>query len=308
VTILVATSVLRGGPEAGSHGAIHLVDLEKQRAAHVVDWKAAGVDWAAPGGGRGLRGIAFDGRRVFVAGADGLFEFNSAFELQAVYRSPYLSQCHDIAVFDRRLYLASTGYNSILGFDLDENRFGWGLHVAGTGSAWQGAPFDPQRSVGPSPGSELGLTSLWCDPRGLFMGGTGTIGLLYFDARSIERLVSLPRGVQNARPWRNGVLFNDTEAGVARFLTPESNRVFQVPHYPDAVLTGTGEGNEAAGRQGFVRGLCVFNESCFAVGSSPATLSVHNLDTMKTTLSITLSTDVRHSIHSLAVWPFEVPG
>lgn len=307
MTILVATSVLRGSAPGDSHGAIHLVDLEQQRVAHMVDWKAAGVDFSTPGGGRGLRGIAFDGPRVFVAGSDALFEFTSGFELQAVYRSPYLSHCHDIAVFDRRLYLASTGCNSVLGFDLDENRFGWGLHVAGSGSAWQGTPFDPQRSVGPSPGNELRLSSLWCDPRGLFMGGGGISGLLYFDARSIERLASLPRGAQNARPWRNGILFNDTEAGVARFLTPESNRVFRVPHYPDAVLTGNDAGSGAAGRQGFVRGLCVFNESCFAVGSSPATLSVHNLDTMKTTLSITLSTDVRHSIHSLAVWPFEVP-
>lgn len=308
MTVLVATSVLRGSSEGASHGAIHLVDLEKQRAAHVVDWKAPGVDSATAGGGRGLRGIAFDGMRVFVAGAGALLEFSSAFELQAIYRSPYLSQCHDIAVFERRLYLASTGYDSVLGFDLDENRFGWGLHIAGGGSEWQGTPFDPQRSVGPSPGGDLGLTSLWCDPRGLFIGGTGTLGLLYFDARSIECLVSLPRGARNARPWRNGILFNDSEAGVARFMTPDSNRVFQVPRFPDASLSGMGEGIAAAGRQGFVRGLCVFNESCFAVGSSPATVSLHNLDTMKTTLSITLNDDVRHSIHSLAVWPFEVPG
>jgi hypothetical protein len=57
-------------------------------------------------------------------------------------------------------------------------------------------------------------------------------------------------------------------------------------------------------RQGNGRGLCVVDEGRFVSGSSPLTLSLHDLDEMKTTLRINLSTDARHAIHTLAVWPF----
>jgi len=282
--------------------------MEIGRVAHVVDWKAPGVDWSVPGGGRGLRGIAFDGERVFVAGSDALFAFSPSFELLAVFRSPFLAQCHDIACFDRKLYLTSTGFDSIIGFDLDDNRFGWGLHITDGSGGLQGTPFDPASTVGPMPANELGLNSLWCDSRGMFISGSRSMGLLHFDARRIVRLVSLPRDVQNARPWRDGVLFNDTQSNVVRFITPGDNRVFQVPKYPENGTDPGPAGNRAAARTGFARGLCVLDESIFASGSSPASITLHNLDTMKTTRSINFSTDIRQSIQSLAVWPFNVPG
>jgi hypothetical protein len=304
VTILIATSVLRGSTSGQSHGAVHLVDMQAGRVAHVVDWKAPGADWTVPGGGRGLRGVAFDGERVFIAASDTLFVFSPAFELLDSFRSPFLHDCHEICSFERRLYLASTGFDSILGFDLDANRFDWGLHVTESGNGLQGAPFDPQSTQGPSPGQVLGLNSLWCDPRGMFISGSRSSGLMFFDARRIDRLVTLPHGVQNARPWRDGVLFNDTQANVARFMTPASNQVFQVPVYPDSSLTRLEDPEDKRSRQGFARGLCVVDHSVFAVGSSPATITLHNLDTMKTTHSINFSTDPRHTIQSLAVWPY----
>jgi hypothetical protein len=304
VTILIATSVIRGASAGQSHGAVHLVDMHGGRVAHVVDWKAPGFDLGSPGGGRGLRGVAFDGERVFIAASGTLFAFTPAFELLDSYHSPFLDHCHEIFSFEGRLYLTSTAFDSILGFDLKANRFDWGLHVTESGSGFQGAPFDPQSTQGPSRGNALGLNSLWCDSRGMFISGSRSSGLLFFDAQRIDRLVTLPYGVQNARPWRDGVLFNDTAANVARFMTPTSNQVFKVPFYPDAELNNDDEPEEKRSRQGFARGLCVLDNSVFAVGSSPATITLHNLDTMKTTHSINFNGDPRHTIQSLAVWPY----
>jgi hypothetical protein len=304
VTILIATSVLRGSAAGQSHGAVHLVDMQVGRVAQVVDWKATGVDWTVPGGGRGLRGVAFDGERVFIASADTLFAFTPEFELLHSFRSPFLDNCHEIFSFERRLYLTSTAFDSVLGFDLDKNCFDWGLHVVEAGNGLHGTPFDPRSMQGPSRGQELGLNSLWCDPRGMFISGSRSSGLMFFDARRIDRLVTLPHGVQNARPWRDGVLFNDTSAGVARFMTPASNQVFQLPNYPDSVLSDIDEREGKSSRQGFTRGLCVLDDSVFAVGSSPATITLHDLDTMKTIKSINFSADPRHSIQSLAIWPY----
>jgi len=304
VTTLIATSALRGSRQGESHGAVHLIDLDSNRAAHVIDWKADGVAWDEPGGGRGLRGVAFDGERVFIAASETLFAFTPALEMLASWQSPYLGQAHEIAAFDGRLYLISTGFDSVLGFDLKTNRFDWALHIQDGDAGLQGTPFDPQSLLGPSPANTLQLNSIWCDARGMFLSGARTLGLLHFDARRIVRLVTLPEGIQGARPWRDGVLFNDSASEVVRFLTPDQNRVFRVPHYPEEVLTGAEPGDMQGVRQGFARGLCVVDDSVFASGSSPATITLHNLDTMKTTLSINLSTDVRHSIQTLAVWPF----
>ncbi|HMB61104.1 MAG TPA: hypothetical protein VKN35_14425, partial [Xanthomonadales bacterium] len=272
MTLLLASSVFHGSMEGESHGALHLVDMTGGRVAHVVDWKAPGVDWNEQGGGRGLRGIAIDDERVFVASANKLHVFSPEFELLETYRSPYLADCHEICGFENRLYLSSTAFDSVLGFDLEKKQFDWGLHVVDGESGPSATPFDPQSAAGPPPVQSLGLNSLWCDPRGMFLSGSRTSGLLYFDAKRIEELVTLPRAVQNARPWRDGVLFNDSESRVARFITPASNRVFQVPTYPDAA--DEGEGSSCVG---FARGLCVVDESVFAVGSSPATITLHDL-------------------------------
>jgi len=308
VTILIATSVIRGAGAGQSHGAVHLVDMQGGRIAHVVDWKAPGFDLNSPGGGRGLRGVAFDEERVFIAASDTLFVFTPAFEMLDSYRSPFLGNCHEICVFENRLYLTSTAFDALLGFDLKSNRFDWGLHVTESGNGLQGTPFDPNSTQGPSRGDDLGLNSLWCDPRGMFISGSRSSGLMIFDAQRIDRLVTLPHGVQNARPWRDGVLFNDTEANVARFMTPTSNQVFQVPEYPNSALSSDYDPEDKNSRQGFARGLCVLDNSVFAVGSSPATITLHNLDTMKTTHSINFSDDPRHTIQSLAVWPHPQSG
>jgi len=286
MNIVLATTVRGGAAPGESHGAVYLVDFGQQRGAHVLDWKAKGADWKDPGAGRGLRGAVIDGENVWIAGSDTLYLFNREFVLAQSYRSPFLGDCQEIAVFDRRLYLVSAAFDSVLGFDVEGRRFDWALHVQDGGASLLGTPFEPQGALGPSPGNELQLNSIHCDERGMFLCGARTQGLLHFDARRINRLVSLPRGVHNARPWRDGVLFNDTEAGVARFLKPRHNSVFRAP------------------LPGFARGLCVLDENRFVSGSAPATVTLHDVASMKTVLSITVDDDPRHSIHSLVPWPF----
>ena len=130
MTTVVATSVVRGSRQGESHGGVYLLDLEQGRAALAIDWNTAGIDWQGRGWDRGLRGIAFDGDRVFIAASDELFEYTPDFELVDSYRSPFLKHCHEIFRYKRRLFLTSTAYDSILGFDLDSNQFSWGLHIA----------------------------------------------------------------------------------------------------------------------------------------------------------------------------------
>ena len=270
----------------------------------MLDWRHEAIDWSGYGGGRGLRGIAVHGEEVFVAGGDAIFRFSPLFELLGVLRSPYLGQVQALANFEGRIYAISSGFDSVLSYSLEDRRFDWGLQIAEDGGGLRGLPFNPSKTLGPSPENELGLCSIYCDPRGLFLSGTATGGLLHFDGKRLSRLVTLPEGVRDARPWRDGVLFNDSAAGAVRLLTPDHNRVFEVPLYPESELEPGSVEDPAMAVQGFARGLCVIDARCFVSGSSPTTVSVHDLDAMKTTLRINLSTDARHAIHTLALWPF----
>lgn len=302
MTTLIATSVVRGSHQGESHGGVYLVDFARQMVRQVVDWNTADIDWQGRGWDRGLRGIAFDGDRVFIAASNELFVYSPDFELLASYRNPYLRHCHEIAVHQRRLYLTSTGFDALLGFDLDENRFCFGLHVVAVGRRYQGGPFDPLRDSGPAPGNRLHLNNVYCDDTGLYLSGLNTGALVRFDGRTLRRVAGLPRGLHNARPFGDGVVFNDTAADRVRAVWPGREISFAVPSV--AGLTHTELDDSRIARAGFARGLCVIDDTLLAAGSSPSTIALHDLEQARTRSVVTLSHDIRNAIHGLEVWPF----
>ncbi len=304
MTTLVATSVIRGSRQGDSHGGVYLIDLERQRVKQTVDWNTTTIDWQGRGWDRGLRGIAFDDERVFIAASDELFAYTPDFELIASYRSPYLKHCHEIFCYERRLFLTSTGFDSILGFDLDENRFSMGLHIKKRNEQHAALPYDPEDTRGPASGNELHLNNVYCDPRGMFISGLRTEALLVYTGHGIERVAAVPRGAHNARPFRDGIVFNDSESDVVRFVAPDKQRIFKVPRYADEQLTHTDLDDSRIARQAFGRGLCAINDHVIATGSSPSTITLHDLNSMKTTVSINLTMDIRNAIHGLEVWPY----
>ena len=77
------------------------------------------IDWQGRGWDRGLRGIAFDGETVYIAASDELFAYRPDFRPLGSWRNRYLKHCHEICRHERTLFLASTGFDSVLGFDLD---------------------------------------------------------------------------------------------------------------------------------------------------------------------------------------------
>ena len=92
---LVTSSVVRGAQQGESHGGVYLVDLEAQSVEQTIDWNTAGIDWQGRGWDRGLRSIAFDGDRIYIAASDELFAYTPDFELIDSWRNPYLKHCDD---------------------------------------------------------------------------------------------------------------------------------------------------------------------------------------------------------------------
>jgi hypothetical protein len=303
---LIATSVVRGSMQGDSHGGVYLIDVRAQLVTQVLDWNTMEIDWHGRGADRGLRGIAVLGETVFIAASDELMAFDPKFRPLGSWRNPYLKHCHEVAAYRGQVYLASTGCDSILAFDVEKKRFHWGLNVETDGHQFLGKAFDPNGEDGPLQLNKLHINSVTASDDGMYLAGLRTGGMLHFNGRTINMSATLPAGTHNAQPFEDGVLFNDTAADTVRFASRDytRDRAFRVPEFARDRLTGTNLDDSNVARPSFARGLCVFRDRIVAAGSSPSSISLHDLDSGTTALTVTLSTDVRNAIHGLAVWPF----
>ena len=125
-------------------------------------------------------------------------------------------------------------------------------------------------------------------------------------SEAVNMSITLPEGTHNAQPYRDGVLFNDSKADAVRYASRsgEEDRALKVPQYEPAEIENKGVEEILVNRQGSGRGLCLINDRIVAAGSSPSTISLHDLQESKTLLSVNLSMDNRNAIHGLEVWPF----
>lgn len=297
---------MRGSDPGESHGQACIIDLEARTVDVVAeaDRRLAG----RPDRDRhaGLRGIAFSDGKVFIATGDELVAYSPDFRRVGSWRNSYLDDCRGLAVWERRLFVASAGCDAILGFDLDRMEFDWALQVASRNFRFQPRMFDPRKEDGPLLLDKLGLRDVHCTPGGMYVTGLRTGGMLLFNGREIQMAVELPVGSRDARPFRDGVLFNECEAGLLRYSSRSGaeDRAFRVPAYPDDSLTHAAPGHGAALRQGLASGLAVLSDALVAGGSSPATISVYDLPRNARALSVNLTMDVRSHIHSIAAWPY----
>lgn len=305
---LLTTSVVRGSQQGQSHGGVYLIDLEAQTVLQTLDWNRSDIDWQGRGWDRGLRGIAFDRERIYIAASDELFAFSPDFRHKTSWRNRYLRHCHEMCVYERTLFVASTGFDSILGFDLDKQEFTWALQVQEKDFRFSGRVYHPQEDGGPLMLNKLHINNVWCDPNGMYISGLRTGGMLHFNGTEIAMSAELPAGTHNARPFREGVLFNDSAANALRYSgrhTDTEDRAIPVPEYPVSELQHADLDQSGVARPSFARGLCTLSGSLVAGGSSPSTVSVYDLAANERLVSVNLTMDVRNAIHGLAVWPYE---
>ena len=308
MTQLIATTVIRGSSQGESHGGIFLANLESGQLLHPVDWNTADIDWRGHGRERGLRGIAFHGDHIYIAASNELLVFDQTFKPVASYCNPYLKNCHEICVFGHHLFAASTGCDSILGFNLDEKIFDFAFKVGYDGMVFSARRYDPGTDDGPLLVSKLHINNVFCDKGGMYVSGHRTSALLKFGGKSIGVATTLPEAANNARPFRDGVLFIDTAASAVRFERPDAGVALPVARPIAVSPDGEASRDDAVARQGYGRGLCVIGEDAIAVGSSPATITVYDLSVPEATAACNLSLDARTAIHSIAVWPHAWPG
>ena len=298
---------MRGSQQGDSHGGIFTIDFDKQEVIQHVDWNTGEIDFEGRGADRGLRGIEFDGDHIYVAASDELFRYDRNFRITGSYRNRYLKHCHEISRMDRTLFLTSTGFDSLLAFDLDKNDYVWGMQISRALNGWAGTVFDPRTTAGPAPVNNFHINMVHVDNSGLYFSGLRTKAMLRANSRfEIDEVCNIPQGAHNAQPYRNGVLVNDTHSDAVRYVDRDgTNRAFAIVTYDDRDIEHAGIDDSKIARQGFGRGLCPIGDRLVAGGSSPSTITLYDIDSGQTVASVNLTMDIRNAIHGLEVWPFE---
>ncbi|MCH7637710.1 MAG: hypothetical protein IIA12_08605 [Proteobacteria bacterium] len=302
----IATSVVRGSQQDKSHGGVYTIDFETQTGEQHVDWNTSGIDFDGRGAERGLRGITFDGDDIYIAAGDELFCFDRNFEVSESFRCRYLKNCHEIVRKDRRIFLTSAGFDSLLVFNLDSKEFDWGFRLQKPYEQWNGFVFDPRIKNGPRAENDFHINAVHVDDSGIYLSGLNTDALLHLNRDfAVSEVCSLPSGSYNGRPWQGGVLFNDTASDCVRYVPRDGQQqAHKIVTYDEADIEFAGIDDPDIARQGFGRGLCVVDDRFVAAGSSPSTITLYDIAAGISVGSVNLSMDIRNAVHGLEVWPF----
>ena len=304
---LIATSVVRGSVQGESHGGIYTVDFEKKEAEQHVDWNTSDIDFEGRGADRGLRGICFHDDDIYIAASDELFCYDKDFKLKVSFKNRYLKHAHEICRMEKRIFISSTGFDSLLSFNLETKKFDWGYQLRKEYEQWTGGVFNPRKSSGPRPMNDFHINMVHVDNDGIFLSGLRTDGLLYLSPQNTIKLAcELPSGTHNPKFWEEGIIFNDTASDCLRFVPREGEEIaFKIITYKESDIEFAGIDDSKVARQGFARGLCTIDDRFVAVGSSPSTISLYDLKQKLMVGSVNLSMDIRNAIHGLEVWPFD---
>ncbi len=318
---VIASTVVRSAHQGESHGGVYLIDLETESVEQTIDYDDRSISWEGRGGPRGLRGIAFYGDEIYLAASNEVFVYSKDFRLVGSIQNEYLEHCHETYLTGDTLFITSTGRDSVLEYDLRTRRFVKGYHIRFKGFTryrnmlgfremidFGPMPrlrvFDPNSDEGPAHTNTCHINNVFYGNGVVFASGTRCRHLLAISGSKLLSHTRLPYGTHNARPFRDGVLMNDTRHDRVSYLDG-GGKVISIPikRYDERKLLNSHLPQDNA-RQAFGRGLAILGEGLIAGGSSPATVSVYDLNASEVVKTINLTMDVRNTIHGLEVWPF----
>jgi hypothetical protein len=302
--LLLASSVVRGSRLGQSHGGLFLIDMIRGSVEQKLDWNSTDIDVSGRGGDRGLRGIAFHGDHVIVAANAEILFLDREFRWTQTFPCRFLRHCHEIAVAGDLLFVTSTGFDSILTFDVRTSSFVHGLQLSYQHGVVVARSFDPRAAQGPEPRQSLHLNSVTATVNEIFVSGLHMRELLRISGEEVTPVAPLPSGTHNAQWCEGGLLYNDTASDRVCHRTAGRELAMSVPQYANDQIHNPERIDASVARPGFARGLCRVAPGCIAGGSSPSTLSIYDLARGSRTMSLNLSMDVRNAIHGVAVWPY----
>lgn len=297
---VIATSVIRAAQQHETHGGVYRIDLETGRVENPIVWDDR-INFDGRGLERGLRGIAFHGDRILLASSRKLHVFDQRFREVESYSCEYLLALHEISVLGHRAYLTSTGYDSLIEFDLESEVFTRGLCLRDH----RVQEFDPERGGQVKEGDTLHLNNVHCSDEACYFSGARGNTLFEWAGDQLEVFARIPLWSHNPRPHGDGVLLNDTPRHQVLYQDRGGKELatFPVQRFAPEELLPAGLDDRVA-VPGWARGICTTADGRIIGGSSPANVTVFEPG-VGAVRNVTITRDVRTCIHGLEVWPFD---
>jgi len=292
---VLASHLIRASTKC-AHGGLFLVDVETGKYKKLFDWDED-IELVGRAGDRGLRGISVYKNKIYVASAKSILIFDNKFKLINRLKNGYLGACHETMVFNDKLYIVSTGFDSLIVFDLTKDEFEYGLLVRGKNAK----KFNCNKPNQIKKNETIHLNSVCNFAGSVFFSGTHTRSLLKIEKdMKISRKLGIPAGTHNCYIInKREIIKNDTQ-GNRIVLTNHGGKVLKSVAIKRVPCKKT-EVGESVARQPFARGL-VYDSKYVVGGSSPAMVSVYDRKTLTNIRDIIMSDDIRMSIHGIAIW------
>ena len=327
---IICTSVIRSTQQGDSHGGVYLVDLETERINQVIDWDDPSINWEGRGADRGLRGIAFYKEQVIFAASDEIFFCDQNLKTIKSFKNTYLRHCHEIDVVDDKLYLSSTGFDSILVFDLKTEEFikGYVYRTRKAGILWNRITsylsrvllkgsfqkaqkitytYDPREEGGPHLEDTSHINNVFVQKGKIYFSGTALENLVAFDEKTnkLHYIQQVEKGTHNVSLVDGKMIYNNTANDKITSKDLQSGAItnWDIKKYSLEEMLNTNIPKDYA-RQGFARGIC-FQDDYIIGGTSPSTITVYSISEKKIVKSINITMDIRNSVHGLEIYPFE---
>lgn len=299
---IIATSVVRGAQKGDSHGGLYLVNLEDGRYTQVVDWATLDIEWEASGRDRGLRGISFYKGNIYIASSGEVLVLNKKFQVIDRFRCGYMRMCHEIDIWDDKLYITSTTFDSILIYDLIQKSFVCGFRIEYENKFPRCRTFDPNREDGPGACNLFHINNVSATHGEILFSGQKTNVLFGINDRgNLQIKAIIPIGTHNVKRFNGGLLMNDTPNNNILYTNKSSEFRYNIKKYNEEDII-VPEGDYIA-RQQFGRGLTTWRNYIIG-GSSPGTISIYGAGCPEPVRTVNITMDIRNSIHGLEVWPF----
>ena len=288
---VIASHLIRASTHF-AHGGLFVVDVETGKYDKVFDWDED-IDHTGRAGDRGLRGISVYNDRIYVASANSLLIFNKDFKLLNRINNPYLGACHETMIFKDKLYIVSTGFDSIIVYDIKKEKFSHGCLIR-SGRLVQ---FDCLKPNQIKRRDSKHFNSICNFNNNIYYSGTGIKNLLKL-GNKVTGFIPIPAGTHNCYIMNNNeIIMNDTR----------NNRII-IKNRKGVIVKSAGVlkvnckkvVRERIAKQPFARGL-VFDEKYVVGGSSPGMVSVYDRNTLKNIKNIIMSKDIRMSIHGVDI-------
>lgn len=298
---IICSSVIRSSLN-NDHGAVYILNLDNNKYIQKLKTNKK-INFEGRGGERGFRGIKLYKENILIVSHNEIYIFDKNLNQIEILTAPeFSSSIHEISIHKDILYVTSTGYDSILLFDLIQKRFIKGYRI---NHFFKLKEFDYTSKYKPDLSDKMHINNVFVNDCGVFFSGTQFENIIKYLNGVSEVYGKTVYGTHNCQPYGKDIICNNTLNDKISVFTRNGKEkdVYLLHKVKKYKLENYNVGDKIA-KQPFARGLLITDGEIIG-GSSPGMISVYDKKTHVEKNRVLLSNDITNCIHGISEYPYE---